>query len=89
MILLAVDENFVDARLGLQQRSTGFNTAGAMALRRVWSSVRISWYLTNLVHRFPGASDFDQRAREYELEYLNSSHYAQVALAEQHAGLPF
>jgi p-hydroxybenzoate 3-monooxygenase len=60
-----------------------------MALRRVWSSVRISWYLTTLLHRFPGASDFDQRAQEYELEYLNSSHHAQVALAEQYAGLPF
>jgi p-hydroxybenzoate 3-monooxygenase len=60
-----------------------------MALRRVWSSVRTSWYLTNLLHRFPGASDFDQRAQEYELEYLKSSHHAQVALAEQYAGLPF
>ena len=60
-----------------------------MALRRVWSSVRISWYLTNLLHRFPGASEFDQRAQEYELEYLKSSHHAQVALAEQYAGLPF
>jgi p-hydroxybenzoate 3-monooxygenase len=60
-----------------------------MALRRVWSSVRVSWYLTNLLHRFPGASDFDQRAQEYELEYLKSSHHAQVALAEQYAGLPF
>jgi p-hydroxybenzoate 3-monooxygenase len=58
------------------------------ALRRVWSSVRISWYLTNLLHRFPGASDFDQRAQEYELEYLKASHHAQVALAEQYAGLP-
>jgi p-hydroxybenzoate 3-monooxygenase len=60
-----------------------------MALRRVWSSVRTSWYLTNLLHRFPGASDFDQRAQEYELEFLKSSHHAQVALAEQYAGLPF
>ena len=60
-----------------------------MALRRVWSSVRISWYLTNLLHRFPGASDFDQHAQEYELEYLRSSYHAQVALAEQYAGLPF
>ena len=60
-----------------------------MALRRVWSSVRISWYLTNLLHRFPDASDFDQRAQEYELEYLKSFHHAQVALAEQYAGLPF
>ena len=58
------------------------------ALRRVWSSVRISWYLTNLLHRFPEASDFDQRAQEYELEYLKASHHAQVALAEQYAGLP-
>ena len=59
------------------------------ALRRVWSSVRISWYLTTLLHRFPGASEFDQRAQEYELEYLSSSHHAQVALAEQYAGLSF
>jgi len=64
-------------------------TYSATALRRVWSSVRISWYLTNLLHRFPGASDFDQRAQEYELEYLKSSHHAQVTLAEQYAGLPF
>jgi len=59
-----------------------------MALRRVWASVRISWYLTTLLHRFPGASDFDQRAQERELEYLKSSYHAQVALAEQYAGLP-
>jgi len=58
------------------------------ALRRVWSSVRISWYLTNLLHRFPGASDFDQRAQEYELAYVRSSDHAQAALAEQYAGLP-
>jgi p-hydroxybenzoate 3-monooxygenase len=60
----------------------------ATALRRVWASVRVSWYLTTLLHRFPGASDFEQRAQEYELEYLQSSHHAQVALAEQYAGLP-
>jgi p-hydroxybenzoate 3-monooxygenase len=60
-----------------------------MALRRVWSSVRLSWYLTNLLHRFPEMSDFDQRAQEYELHYLQSSRHAQAALAEQYAGLPF
>ena len=58
------------------------------ALRRVWSAVRISWYLTTLLHRFPGATDFDQRAQEFELEYLRSSLHAQIALAEQYAGLP-
>ncbi len=60
----------------------------AMALRRVWSSVRTSWYLTNLLHRFPAASEFDQRAQEVELDYLKSSQHAQAALAEQYAGLP-
>jgi len=60
-----------------------------MALRRVWSSVRTSWYLTNLLHRFPQASDFDQRTQEFELDYLKSSHHAQAALAEQYAGLAF
>jgi len=61
----------------------------AMALRRVWSSVRTSWYLTNLLHRFPGASDFDQRAQESELDFLKSSARAQASLAEQYAGMPF
>jgi p-hydroxybenzoate 3-monooxygenase len=58
------------------------------ALRRIWSAVRVSWYLTTLLHRFPDASDFDQRAQEFELEYLRSSLHAQAALAEQYAGLP-
>ena len=60
-----------------------------MALRRVWAAVRLSWYLTSLLHRFPDASEFDRRAQEVELDYLKSSHHAQVALAEQYAGLPF
>jgi hypothetical protein len=51
--------------------------------------VRTSWYLTNLLHRFPDMSEFDQRAQEYELHYLQSSRHAQAALAEQYAGLPF
>ena len=58
------------------------------ALRRVWASVRVSWYLTMLLHRFPDASPFDQRAQEVELEILESSPHAQAALAEQYAGLP-
>jgi p-hydroxybenzoate 3-monooxygenase len=69
--------------------STLLDQYSDMALRRVWSSVRTSWYLTNLLHRFPSASDFDQRTQEFELDYLKSSHHAQVALAEQYAGIPF
>ena len=58
------------------------------ALRRVWSSTRTSWYLTNLLHRYPDASSFDQRAQEAELDYLTSSARALAALAEMYAGRP-
>jgi p-hydroxybenzoate 3-monooxygenase len=69
--------------------AAGLDRYSEMALRRVWSSVRTSWYLTTLLHRFPHFSDFDQKAQEVELDYLKSSTYAQAALAEQYAGLPF
>jgi p-hydroxybenzoate 3-monooxygenase len=59
------------------------------ALRRVWQSVRTSWYLTNLLHTYPDASAFDQRAQEGELDYLRSSPHAQAALADQYAGADF
>ena len=72
-----------------QGDASGLDGYSAMALRRVWSSVRTSWYLTTLLHRFPHFSDFDQRAQEVELDYLKSSERARAALAEQYAGLPF
>jgi p-hydroxybenzoate 3-monooxygenase len=72
-----------------QSDATGLDTYSATALRRVWSSVRTSWYLTTLLHRFPDTSEFDQKAQEYELDYLKNSERAQAALAEQYAGLPF
>jgi p-hydroxybenzoate 3-monooxygenase len=69
--------------------AAGLDGYSATALRRVWSSVRTSWYLTTLLHRFPDTSEFDQKAQEYELDYLKNSERAQAALAEQYAGLPF
>ena len=60
-----------------------------MALRRVWSAVRFSWWLTTLLHRSPDMGDFEQRAQECELQYLATSRHAQASVAEQYAGLPF
>ena len=60
-----------------------------MALRRVWSAARLSWWLTMLMHRFPDESPFDQRARENQFDYLHASEHAQASLAEQYVGLPF
>jgi p-hydroxybenzoate 3-monooxygenase len=90
---LAVSDVFYLSRALKAHYATGSNALidsySDMALRRVWSSVRFSWWLTNLMHRFPGMSDFEQRAQECELQYLASSRHAQASVAEQYAGLPF
>ena len=39
----------------------------AMALRRVWRVQWFSWYLTQLLHRFPDASAFDLQRQLAEL----------------------
>jgi p-hydroxybenzoate 3-monooxygenase len=59
----------------------------ATAIQRVWSSVRFSWWLTVLLHRFPDQTGFDQRAQEEDLAYLASSEAAQTSFAEQYVGL--
>ena len=64
------------------------NSYSDTALKRVWGAVRFSTWLTGLLHRFPGMSEFDQRAQECELDYLASSPHAQASIAEQYAGFP-
>ena len=58
------------------------------ALRRVWQSVRFSWWMTSLLHHFPGDDAFSTRIRERELDYVFSSTAAQAVLAENYVGLP-
>ncbi|MGI9623045.1 MAG: 4-hydroxybenzoate 3-monooxygenase [Acidimicrobiales bacterium] len=58
------------------------------ALRRVWGATRFSWSLTQLLHRFPDQTPFDQRAQEQELSHLAGSRSAQTDLSEQYVGLP-
>ncbi len=60
-----------------------------VALRRVWGSVRFSWWMTTMLHQFPGQTEFDHRIIEQELEHLSRSAFAQAALAEQYVGLPY
>ena len=49
----------------------------------------LSWWLTNLMHRFPDETPFDERMKENQLDYLHASEHAQASLAEQYVGLPF
>lgn len=58
-------------------------------LRRVWRVQRFSWWMTSLLHRFPGEGALRNRLQLAELDYLASSRAAATALAENYVGLPF
>jgi p-hydroxybenzoate 3-monooxygenase len=77
----------VDAcKRGDTQHLDGYAT---LALARVWKAVRFSWWMTQMLHRFPEASGFDQKIQAAELEYLFSSKAAMTVLAENYVGLPY
>ena len=61
----------------------------ATALRRIWKAQRFSWWMTSMLHRFPGTDAFQYRVQLAELDYVTSSRAAAAALAENHVGLPF
>jgi len=61
----------------------------ARCLRRVWKSVRFSWWMTSMLHRFPDTGEFGQKIQEAELDYVVSSAAASASLAENYVGLPF
>lgn len=59
------------------------------ALDRVWSAVRLSWWLTTLLHVFPDEEPFQTKIRDNDYAYLMRSKNAQATLAEQFVGLPY
>jgi p-hydroxybenzoate 3-monooxygenase len=65
----------------------GLENYSNRALARVWKGQRFSWWMTNLLHRFPDSA-YDQRLQRTELEYLFSSERALGSLAENYVGLP-
>ena len=59
-----------------------------ICLRRVWIVQRFSWWMTSMLHRFPGGDPFEYRRQFAELDYLTSSRAASQSLAENYVGLP-
>jgi p-hydroxybenzoate 3-monooxygenase len=59
-----------------------------ICLRRVWKVVRYSWFMTSLLHRFPGHSQFERNIQLGELDYLLSSRAGRQTIAENYVGLP-
>lgn len=58
-------------------------------LRRVWKAVRFSWWMTNMLHRYPDDSPFDRKVKLAELDYMLGSKAAMTAWAENYVGLPY
>ena len=68
---------------------TGVDAYSETALRRVWRAVRFSWWMTTLMHRFPGQEDaFDRRIQDAEFELLSDTESARRLLAENYVGMP-
>ncbi len=61
----------------------------ATCLDRVWKVTRFSWWMTSMLHRFPGADPFDSRLQLAQLRHIVASRDAAADLAGNYVGLPF
>jgi p-hydroxybenzoate 3-monooxygenase len=68
---------------------SGLEDYSRRALARIWKAERFSWWMTQLLHRFPENEGFGDRIQRAEFDYLRSSRAAQTALAENYVGLPY
>lgn len=73
----------------LHNDSNGLDTYSQKALSRIWKAERFSWWMTNLLHRFPDQSAFDIKMQRADLEFLRDNDAAQTVLAENYVGLPY
>lgn len=69
--------------------ATGLDTYSERALARIWKAERFSWWMTNLLHRFPEQSGFDLKMQRAEIAFLRSNREAQMVLAQNYVGLPY
>jgi p-hydroxybenzoate 3-monooxygenase len=68
--------------------TSGLDHYSRICLRRVWKVQRFSWWMTSMLHKFPGESAFDHRRQLAELDYITSSRAGSQSLAENYVGLP-
>jgi p-hydroxybenzoate 3-monooxygenase len=65
----------------------GLEAYSDTCLRRVWRVQHFSWWMTSMLHRFPGDDPFDERLQRSQLRYVCSSRAAATTLAENYVGL--
>ncbi len=73
----------------LRGNDKGLDSYSERALARIWKAQRFSWWMTNLLHRFPDDPPYERRLQKIEMDYLLSSDAAMTSLAENYVGLPF
>ena len=64
-------------------------TYSQTCLKRVWRAEHFSWWMTSMLHIFPGDDGFGQRLQRSQLDYVVNSPAASLSLAENYVGLPF
>ena len=69
--------------------TTGIDAYGARALDRIWKSMRFSWQMTTMLHRFEDEDSFAMQMRRATLNHLAQSETARRELAENYVGLPY
>jgi p-hydroxybenzoate 3-monooxygenase len=72
-----------------EKSSTGIDAYSERALARVWKAVRFSWWMTQVLHKFPDTDGIGARIQLAELNYIASSKAAMTSMAENYVGLPF
>ena len=71
-----------------ERSEAGIDAYSGRALARVWKAERFSWWMTNLLHRFPDSTAFERRLQRAEFDQLATSRPAAQALAENYTGPP-
>jgi p-hydroxybenzoate 3-monooxygenase len=69
--------------------SEGIDRYSEKALARIWKAERFSWWMTNLLHRFPEQTEFDLKMQRAEIDFLRSNRDAQSVMAQNYVGLPY
>jgi p-hydroxybenzoate 3-monooxygenase len=68
--------------------AAGLDTYSDTCLHRVWRVQHFSWWMTTLLHRFPGRDAYEARLQRSQLDYVTTSTAASTSLAENYVGLP-
>jgi p-hydroxybenzoate 3-monooxygenase len=68
--------------------ASGLDAYSDSCLRRVWRAEHFSWWMTSMLHRFPGENaEFEERLQRAQLDYVCRSEAAATTLAENYTGI--